>query len=343
MSEPIIVSEIAEQPAVVERLLDSSAGAVERVAARLREHPPAQVVIVARGTSDNAARYAQHVLGRFCGLPVALASPSLITLYDSPPRLRDAFVLAISQSGASPDVHAVLADARRQGQQTAAITNDPGSLLAGAADDVIELGAGVERSLAATKTYTASLAAVAALAVAISGDAALAGALRAIPAAMERQLARDVDVELVAGWESCTVAGRGAHLATAFEAALKIKELSGMVAEPFSFADLLHGPIAAVAPGNPLLAIATSGPVLAGALEVVRAARERGAPVVAFSDRPGDASDAGASVLEVEQVADWLSPFVTILVAQRLAVGLALARGLDVDRPFGLSKITRTT
>jgi glucosamine--fructose-6-phosphate aminotransferase (isomerizing) len=342
MSGPVILEEIAEQPAVVERLLAAAAGPVAAVADRVRADAPTQVVIAARGSSDNAARYAQHLLGRLCGLPVALASPSLITLYGTPPRLDGALVLGISQSGASPDIHAVLADARRQGSPTAAITNDPGSLLAGAADHVIELGAGVERSLAATKTYTASLAAVAALAVAIRGEPAPAAALRAVPAAMARQLERALPDE-IPDWETCTVVGRGPHLATAFEAALKLKELTGTIAEPFSSPDLLHGPIAAVGPQHPLLAMATSGPALAGTLEVVRTGRERGAPVLAITDRPAETAAAGAGALEVEAVPDWLSPLIAILPVQRLAVAIAQARGIDVDRPFSLSKITRTT
>ncbi len=167
----ILDQEIAEQPAVIARLLDSAHDTIARVA---RDTNPRFVVIAARGSSDNAARYAQHVLGRLCGMPVALATPSLHTLYGTPPRLHDALVIGISQSGASPDVTAVVADGAAQGQPTLAITNDPSSPMAQAAAHVIELGTGEERSVAATKTYTASLAAVAALAAAINGDPSLA-------------------------------------------------------------------------------------------------------------------------------------------------------------------------
>jgi glucosamine--fructose-6-phosphate aminotransferase (isomerizing) len=159
---------------------------------------------------------------------------------------------------------------------------------------------------------------------------------------MARQLDRALPDELP-DWETCTVVGRGPHLATAFEAALKLKELTGTIAEPFSSPDLLHGPIAAVGPRHPLLALATSGPALAGTLEVLAAGRERGAPALAVTDRPAEAVAAGAGVVELEAVPDWLSPLVAILPIQRLAVAVALARGIDVDRPFSLSKITRTT
>src|SRR3954465_13388805 len=184
----ILRDEIAEQPAVLERLLDREGGAIADLAAGLRALRFA--LIVARGSSDNVARYAQHVLGRLCGIPVALATPSLHTLYGTPPRLHDALVIGISQSGASPDVTAVVADGAAQGQPTLAITNDPGSPMATAAAHVIELGTGEERSVAATKTYTASLAAVAALAAAIAGADRLRTELSATPEAIAAQLAK---------------------------------------------------------------------------------------------------------------------------------------------------------
>src|SRR5215208_7267679 len=176
----LVRAEIAEQPAAVARVLADADGAIAAAAQESRRRRPRYVVIAARGSSDNAARYAQHVLGRLCGLPVALAAPSLHTVYDAPMRYADGVVLGISQSGASPDVVAVLEAARAQGCVTVALTNDAGSPMAAAATHVIELQAGVEASVAATKTYTTSLAAVAALAAGVAGQperrAELAGA-----------------------------------------------------------------------------------------------------------------------------------------------------------------------
>jgi glucosamine--fructose-6-phosphate aminotransferase (isomerizing) len=343
MSTPIVETEIADQPAVVERLLREQEDPIRALADRLRARPPQSILIAARGSSDNAGRYAQHVFGLLCGLPVALATPSLLTLYHTPVRLQNTLVIGISQSGASPDIRAVIEDARRQQQPTVVITNNTDSPLAQLADTVIDLGAGPERSIAATKSYTSSLAAIAALAVALRDDAQLARELRAIPDAMAAQLDRDGAVGTAETWDRCMVAGRGAQYATAWESALKIKELSGIAAEPHSPADLLHGPIAVVGPKHPLLTIATTGPAFDGALEVVGAARDRGAPVLAITDRTSEARAAGADVLVVERVPDWLSPLVAIIPAQRLAVHVALQRGIDVDRPFGLSKVTETT
>jgi glucosamine--fructose-6-phosphate aminotransferase (isomerizing) len=336
----LVRAEIAQQPDVVARLLERERAAVRELAAQLRRRRPRYAVLAARGSSDNAARYAQHVFGRLLRLPVVLATPSLHTLYDAPPRFIDAIVIGISQSGASPDVVSVVAEGARQGALTAAITNDPASPLAAAAAHVIDLRAGEERSVAATKTYTASLAAIAALAA--EGHAALSEDLERLPAALARQLAltgiaADA-VEAAADWERVTVVGRGAHYATAFEAALKVRELAGIVAEAYSPADLLHGPIAVAGPGQPLLAIAPGGPTEDSVREVVDAARDRGAPVAAIGHDPA----LGEPLLELVDGPEWLSPAVAIVPAQLLAVGLAERRGIDVDAPFGLSKITMT-
>jgi glucosamine--fructose-6-phosphate aminotransferase (isomerizing) len=332
--------EIAQQPDVIARLLERERPALRALAAELRRRRPRYVVVAARGSSDNAARYAQHVLGRMLRLPVLLATPSLHTLYDAPPRFVDAFVIGISQSGASPDVVSVVAEGARQRAMTVAITNDPTSPLAAAAAHVIDLGAGEERSVAATKTYTASLAAIAALAA--EGDGALSGELARLPAVMAAQLAltgaAEAAVAAAADWERLTVVGRGAHYATAFEAALKLRELAGIVAEAYSPADLLHGPIATTGPEQPLLAIAPAGPTEGSMRELVATARERGARVAAIGHDPA----LGDPFLELVDVPEWLGSVVAIVPAQLLAVGLAERRGVDVDAPFGLSKITMT-
>ena len=336
----LVRAEIAEQPDVVARLLDRERAAIRALAGDLRRRRPRYAVIAARGSSDNAARYAQHVLGRMLRLPVVLATPSLHTLYDAPPRFIDAVVIGISQSGASPDVVSVVAEGARQGALTAAITNDPTSPLAAVAGHVLDLGAGEERSVAATKTYTASLVAIAA--VCAEGDAALTADVARLPRALAEQLSLSGEAEdaaeVATGWERLTVVGRGAHYATAFEAALKVRELAGIVAEAYSPADLLHGPIATVGPGQPLLAIAQAGPTEGSMRALVAAARERGARLAAI----GNDRSLGDPFLELVDVPEWLGPAVAIVPAQLFAVGLAERRGVDVDAPFGLSKITLT-
>jgi glucosamine--fructose-6-phosphate aminotransferase (isomerizing) len=344
-AESIVRAEIAEQPAAVARVVADADGAIAAAAKEIARRRPRYAVIAARGSSDNAARYAQHVLGRLCGLPVALAAPSLHTVYGAPMRYTDGVVLGISQSGASPDVVAVLAAAHAQGCVTVALTNDAGSAMAEAATHVIPLQAGVEASVAATKTYTTSLAAVAALAAAIAGDRERRRELAAAPAALARQLERtdglDDGAATAAGWQRLAVIGRGANYATAFEAALKIKELAGVAAEPASPADFLHGPVAMLDPGFPVLAILPTAPTGAAVRDVLAAAHGREADITVLA---GDdyAPAPGERVLAVEQVPEWLSPICAVVPAQLLAVGAAERRGLDVDRPVGLQKVTRT-
>ena len=341
----LVREEIAEQPAAVARVLADADGAIAAAVKEIRRRAPRYAVIAARGSSDNAARYAQHVLGRLCGLPVALAAPSLHTVYDAPLRYADGVVLGISQSGASPDDVAVLEAAREQGCVTVALTNDPGSPMAATATHVIGLQAGAEESVAATKTYTTSLAAVAALAAGIAGDVARTRELAGVPDALARQLERtgglDEAAAAAAHWQRLAVIGRGANYATAFEAALKIKELAGVAAEPASPADFLHGPVAMLDPGFPVLAVLPSGPAGAAVRDVLEAAHARDADVtvIAHADHP---PAAGERRLEVEPGPEWLSPLCAVVPAQLLAVGAAERLGLDVDRPVGLQKVTRT-
>jgi len=337
-SVSLLRDEIAEQPAVLARLLEAQTPAIDELAAALRDDPPRFALIAARGSSDNVARYAQHALGLVCRLPVALATPSLHTLYGTPPRLDGALVVGISQSGASPDVTKVVADAAQQGQTTVAVTNDRNSPMACAARHVIELGTGEERSVAATKTYTASLGAIAALAATLAGTPHLRDELQEAPGAVAAQLEQPVDraADLAAGWERCAVIGRGANYGTAFEAALKIKELTGIAAEPYSPPDLMHGPVAVLGPEHPLLAFAAAGPAAAGVAEAVDEARRRGAEAIV-------AAPDGHAQLPLVPMPEWLSPLGAVIPAQLLAAELAERRGVDVDTPFGLSKVTRTT
>lgn len=331
--------EICEQPQALDRALREGAAAIHAAAAHVHRARPSYVVLAARGTSDNACRYFQHLLGRLCGLPVALASSSLHTLYDADLRYRDALVVGVSQSGASPDVVSVLEAAGGPDALTIAVTNDPDSPLAQCARHVVELHAGFEASVAATKTYTTSLGVLAALAAEIAAEPGLLRELHEMPGALERQLAREGIADVahrLSELERLAVLGRGPNYATAFEAALKLKELAGIAAEPTSPADFLHGPVAIVNRGVPVLAFAISGPALATVSEALDVVRLRGGTVVVIGD------SGGSSDLVVERVPEWLSPLVAVIPAQQLAAELAALHGADIDRPYGLSKVTRT-
>ena len=343
MSSSHLSTEIAEQPRAVGRVLSEGAGAIARAADAARDAAVESVLIAARGSSDNAARYAQHVLGRFCALPVSLASPSLYTLYDAPPRLTRTLAIGISQSGQSPDICAVIANAREQGQPTIAITNDTGSPLAQAAELTVALSAGPERSVAATKSYTTSLAVMAALAAQLARSEQLSEELAEVSAAMADQVGAPLgEAEtFLADVDRCAVAGRGPNFATAFEGALKITELTGVLAEPHSSADLMHGPVAALGAGAPLIAVAPAGPACAGTLAAVDSALSRGARCLVLSNESTELPS-GAALLALAETPEWLTPLVGVIPLQRLALATAGARAVDVDRPFELRKVTRT-
>ena len=339
-------TEIREQPAALARLLERQGGRPE-LAEPFRRDDVQYVLIASRGSSSNAARYAQYLLGRANRVPVMFATPSLYTIYGQPPRLDGAVVLGISQSGASPDVGAVLAEARRQGRPTIALTNDPGSPLAAEADVVLPLEAGEERAVAATKTYVNSLGAVALLFAAIGDDVVARDELARMPELLERQIELSFEsappLEGYADAVGATVVARGVNYGTGFEIALKIRELSGLVVEAYSPADLMHGPIAAIRPGWPVIVVAPTGPAFESVAELLPALAEREARIVAVSDVPALLERVYTPLPLVPGVPEWLSPLTAVVPGQVTAMRIALLRGLDVDNPAGLRKITLTT
>jgi glucosamine--fructose-6-phosphate aminotransferase (isomerizing) len=303
------------------------------------------VLIASRGSSSNAARYAQYLLGRAHRVPVMFATPSLYTIYEQPPRLDGAVVVGISQSGASPDVASVLAEARRQGRPTVALTNVAESPLAREADAVLLLEAGEERAVAATKTYLNSLGAVALLFAAADGPVAL-DQLTAMPDVLRRQIELSLEtappLDEYGDAVGATVVARGVNYGTAFEIALKIRELSGLVVEAYSPADLMHGPIAAIREGWPVIVVAPTGPARPSVEDLVLPLRERGARMLAISDVAAVLRRAQTKLPLVARVPEWLSPLTAVIPGQVTGMRLAQLRGLDIDRPAGLNKVTLT-
>lgn len=342
-----LYTEIFEQAEALERLLARQMGEIERIAAALRQNLPQFIFLAARGTSDNAGRYANYLWGAYNGLPVALATPSLFTYYQRPPRLDGALVVGVSQSGQSPDLVSVLQEGRRQGCRTLAITNAAASPLAETADFVIDIQAGPEKAVAATKTYTAELMAIAMLSVALAQDAERRSLLAQIPgwvrAALELDALLAQRAERFRYMNQCVVIGRGYNYATAFEWSLKLKELTYLVAEPYSSADFLHGPIAMVATGFPVLAVAMSGAVFNDVLALLqRVRRDLQAEVVVISDR-AEALELAQTPLQLPAgIPEWLSPLAAIIPAQLFAYHLTRARGYDPDTPRVISKVTET-
>jgi len=338
--------EIRQQPQVLMTLLDRETENAQRIAADLRGRGVKYVIMAARGTSDNAARYGQYLFGAHNRLPVGLATPSLFSVYGQPPRLEDALVIGISQSGQSPDIVAVLEEGQRQGVPTLAITNVPDSPLAAQADFVISLHAGEEKAVAATKTYTAQLTALALLSCTLGDAPDRLVALRRAPLAVERvldgeELIADA-VERYRYMETCVVIGRGYNYATAFEIALKLKELNYLIAEPYSPADFMHGPIAVVGGGFPALVVAPSGKMFDTMRDFTLELKSRGAELLIISDRQDLLAEAVTPLPLPENVPEWLSPIVAIVPGQLLALHLTLTKGHDPDQPQGIQKVTLT-
>jgi glutamine---fructose-6-phosphate transaminase (isomerizing) len=347
VSDSQLYKEIHEQPEVVGRLLVAQRGTLAELARAVRERNVAQVLIAARGTSDNAGRYAQYALGARNRLLVSLAAPSLFTLHGSPPRIGNTLVIGISQSGRSPDIVAVLKEARRQGALTAVLTNDPRSDLAAHGDFVIDLGAGEEKSVAATKTYTAQLAAIALLSASLADDAEGFASLDRLPAALGETLASCASpaaavAERLCGMERAVVIGRGFNYATAFEMALKLKELTYTIVEPYSSADFQHGPLAMLEQGFPVLVLAARGQLQEDNRALLAKLTEHGAAVVGIGDDASALASAPQALAVPGGLPEWLSPLTHILPGQLLALNIAGLRGHDVDAPRSIRKVTKT-
>jgi glutamine---fructose-6-phosphate transaminase (isomerizing) len=343
-----MAADIAEQPAGYARLLEGEpAKAIAAVAATVAERRPRHVVFVGRGTSDHAALYGAYLTEIRLGIPVGLASPSTITLYGARPDLSDALVIGVSQSGGSPDLTGVLTVARETGALTLAVTNNPESPLTEVAELAIDVAAGHERAVAATKTYTAELLALLLLIEGIrGGDGTLPkqerSALAELPGLAETVLSDRGADDLAQRYRFASrmvTTGRGYAYPTARETALKLMETSYLPALAFSGADLLHGPVAMTDPDVPVLAVVGSGPGGAAMADVVTRLGERRADVVTVG--PADVPGA-AGRLAVPAVDERLAPLLDILPLQKLALALALARGEDPDTPRGLKKVTST-
>jgi glutamine---fructose-6-phosphate transaminase (isomerizing) len=332
-----MAADMAEQPDVLRRLVARRS----EIVASLELDRLAGVVIVARGSSDYAAIFARYLFEAVCGRPVALAAPSLVNLYGIEPQVRGWLALGISQSGRTPEIAAVLERYGAAGAQTVAITNDPDSRLAAVAQVGIDLGAGAELAVPATKTFTAQLAAVAFVAEALGpvfwGD----DDWDRVPELVDGLLRdRDPAAAAAAGLGDAgelVAVGRGYLMCVALEAALKLREATGVRAEGWSAADFRHGPMTVARGDIPLLAVSASGPAAADVEELAGELGRTGTPVLRLADRPDAALPYPAGLPEP------LCALTATVRAQQLALELALRRGLDPDEPPGLKKVTETS
>ncbi len=339
----VMRSEIAAQPQVLAGLVETGAPGISQAAAELRRRAPRFVLFAARGTSDHAALYAKYLVELRLGLPAGLASPSTMTAYGARPDLRDVLLVAVSQSGGSPDLVETATVARECGATVLAVTNAPGSALNEAAHLSIDVHAGVEAAVAATKSYTAELLALWLLVDSwAGGDGAAA---HTVPDAVAARLQLLPQVERLADrigrTDRLVLTGRGYSYPTAREGALKLMETSYVAAHAFSGADLLHGPLAMVDEEHPVLAVVPDG---AGALAmrpVLERLRERGADLTVLGG-PASVRPGTDDLLLAPALPEDLAPVADIVALQQLALVMATARGFDPDSPRGLSKVTET-
>ncbi|OGO73235.1 MAG: glucosamine--fructose-6-phosphate aminotransferase [Chloroflexi bacterium RBG_19FT_COMBO_56_12] len=339
--------EILEQPARLKQLISDQRKNVEEIARAIRSYDIQYAFLAARGTSDNAGRFANYLWGALNSLPMALATPSLFTYYQQPPKLNGALVVGISQSGQSPDIISVLVEGKRQGRPTLAITNTPDSPLAKTADFILDIQAGAEQAVAATKTYTAELMAIAMLSVAMSGSQARWQELAQVPGWVEEVLKEDGGIAQLAQryryMQQCVVLGRGYNYATAFEWALKLKELTYVKAEPYSSADFLHGPIAMVERGFPVMAIVPSGKVFDSLIRLLDHLKHAQlAELVVISNARIALELAQSPIALPLDIPEWLTPIVSIVPAQLFSYHLTHAKGYDTEKPRSLRKVTET-
>ena len=340
-------SEILDQPAVLSRLLRGGMGEARRIGGELGRRDFDFVFLAARGSSDNAGLYAKYLWGLHNRLPVALAAPSMFSLYQSPPVLERALVVGISQSGQSPDIVGVVQEGRRQGAPTLAVTDDPGSPLAEAADFVLFTDTGTEKSIAATKTYTAQLLAIAMISVGLQESTERLEELHRVAELVTQALGTDGLLEQAAAryrdMQHCVVLGRGYDYATAHEWSLKLKELTYVLAAPYSSADFLHGPVAILESGFPVLAVAPLGQAHQDLLRLLKELVDRWAVrLLVVSNADQALALAEEPVRIPPDLPQWISPIVTAVPAQLFSYHLARAKGLDVEHPRGLQKVTRT-
>ncbi|UGQ11023.1 SIS domain-containing protein [Yinghuangia sp. ASG 101] len=335
--------EMAEQPEVLRRLTTDGLARIRQTAAAIARRGPRFVLLTARGTSDNAALYAKYLVEVLLGKPAGLTSMSTTTIYGAEPNLTDCLVITVSQSGGSPDLVASTEAARKAGAVTLAVTNNPDSPLAAVAEFHLDMLAGAEKALPATKTYTAALLTLYLFVEGLrDGDCSAAATL---PDLAEHILDRRTEVaELAQRYrfaQRLVITSRGYGYPTAREGALKIMETGYIPAASFSGADLLHGPLAMLDDTTPVIAVVPGGPAGRALEPVLERVRERGADlgVIGHAD---EVARATAGFVLPSGVPDALRPILEILPLQRLAYEISIARGLDPDTPRALAKVTET-
>src|SRR2546429_3486027 len=340
-----MLEEIAEQPAALARTIEAEREKIARLGRLLKGREIDLIVLVARGSSDNAALFGRYLLEITTGIPVSLSAPSVHTLYNAKLNLRRALVIGVSQSGEGEDINRVLENARECGAFTIGITTEPASSMAKLVDEPLLMHGGRERSVAATKTFTGQMMLFYLLAAALAKHGAPID-YQQIPDLAARALEQTpAIVELVQRYvfmENCVVVGRGLAYANAYELALKLMETCYVVAERFSSADFLHGPLAMVERHFPVIIFAPPGVMLPGVTDLIRRLSELRAYTLIITSDLEAAADCTRAIIMPKEIDEFVAPIPYIIPGQLFAALLADAKGLDADQPRSLSKVTRT-
>src|SRR6185295_12640532 len=341
----LMLAEIAEQPAALERTIAEERTKIAKLGNVLKSRDIDLIVLVARGSSDNAALFGRYLLEITTGIPVSLSAPSVHTIYNAELRLDHALVVGVSQSGEGEDINRVLENARRSGAYTVGITNEPASSMTHLVDEILLTHGGRERSVAATKTFTGQMLLFYMLAAELARNA-VPFSYEAIPefvaGALEQKAAIVDLVERYVFMENCVVVGRGLAYANAYELALKLMETCYVVAERFSSADFLHGPLAMVERHFPVILFAPPGVMLDGVKRLIERLNELHADTLAITSDLDAASSCTRSIIMPREIDEFLAPIPYIVPGQLFAALLAEAKGLNPDAPRSLSKVTRT-
>ncbi|MFA6449484.1 MAG: SIS domain-containing protein [bacterium] len=341
-----MLDEIREQPSALAKLWKGERKNIAAIAARIRKHNPTLFEMAARGSSDNAATFGKYLFEYANGLPCSLTAPSIHTVYGRHPNMKTAVVIGISQSGEGTDINESLDSARKTGAYTIGITNTAGSGITKVADDVILLRAGLEKGLAATKTYTCELLALMMLSGALNDDKKFLDQLARAPEQMDKMLSMEPFItalcERYRYMDRCVIIGRGFNYSTVREAALKLMETSYVVAQPFSTADFQHGPIAMTGAGFPTFVCVPPGKMAAPLHDLCLELNEKLLETVIISSRKATLKIASKAVAVPVDVDETISPLFYIVPFQFFANALSQARGIDPDNPRFLKKVTQT-
>lgn len=338
-----MLQEILEQPEVLEKTIRAESEKLKKLGAFLRERDIDLIVLVARGSSDNAALLGRYLLEITTGIPVSLAAPSVFTLYKAKLKLNRALVVGVSQSGEGADINQVLESAKKSGAYTVGITNEVDSAMAKIVDETLLTHAGREKSVAATKTYTGQMLHFYMLASALSDEKI---AFEKIPEftdqAVKLKSAVEESVQRYVFMENCVVVGRGLNYGNSYELALKLMETCYVVAERFSSADFFHGPLAIVERRFPAILFAPNGVTVQSNIDLLERLKDLNADSFSITNNLEIARRSSRALLMPEEIDEFLSPIPFIVPAQLFAALLAEAKGLNPDQPRSLSKVTKT-